>query len=524
MPTPVGPPSVTQSEALRKSETQKDIKSATSNGTTHESLSTLEVDVVHDSASKELPKHLQDRRFVLVIPATSPNTDMCKTVATALALGYPSPVIINWGVDHRPITKWKGGANLPKIPGFVQYLDAAMHPEAHSSEKLKENDLVLMVDAYDVWFQLPAEVLVQRYHNINAEANERLRQQWPTEGYMPMRQTIVAGSGKNCHPRDPKSGSNLRCDIWPESPLRADLYGPETEKNETLYRNHRPRYINGGLYMGPAGDMRRLFRRAQQKMEAGINKGIHMYSEQGIPGEVFAEQETWRQLLRKSNLPLGDATRLVNRDFEYHFGLDYAQGISAQTFWTDLNATQDLFDGQFVKLHNQANIDAHSKALGIAPVRLQGVPSDVLSQHKPLLDLGLNANWGNLSLYADFFLESVPAILHHNGFKARRKLWWHKPWFQPYLRKLLALRMRTDTEAAPLATAQTAYGTIKYWAPLAEKGSREPRRMDPTSPVGIPLAKMRIHDVCHDPEEKVKYKGREWWDEVFRDGHGPFVL
>jgi hypothetical protein len=119
----------------------------------------------------------KDRRFALVIPATGSSPELCKTVVTGLALGYPSPVIVNWGVDHRALTHWRGGRNLVKVPGVVEYLEAATRPDAHPSERLNDDDIVLIVDGYDIWFQLPAQVMLERYHKINREANERLQKE-----------------------------------------------------------------------------------------------------------------------------------------------------------------------------------------------------------------------------------------------------------------------------------------------------------------------------------------------------------
>lgn len=484
------------------------------------------VDLIEEQGAIAQPERAselrRDRRLVLVIPATSPNPDLCKTIVTALALGYPSPIIINWGIDYHAVTKWEGGANLPKIPGFVKYLDAAMHPDAHPDERLEDDDLVLMVDAYDVWFQLPVEVLLKRYHAINKRANDRLRQQWGgNKEPMPMQQTIVAASGKNCHPQ-PDSGSNMHCERLPDSPLRADLYGPGTDKNATRHRDHRPKYINGGVYVGPAGDMRRLFRRASQKMEAGIGQGIHLFSEQGIPGEVLGEQEVWRQWRRAKDAAFDDddAKNLMDRDFEYHFGLDYHQELSIQTFWTD---TEDgLFDGAFVSLNNQTVIDQHSTALGISPVRLTGIPNDVVAARNPLTGVIESPDWGEMPLYADFFTESVPVIVHHNGFKERRTSWWDQPWFYQELRHLLALRMATTEQAAaPLAAVDAEGGVdVRYWAPPAEASDRRPRLM--VDSARAPLANMEFQHVCQYPDEPVRGPGQHWWDEVFRDAEGPF--
>ncbi|KAJ4247838.1 hypothetical protein NW762_013047 [Fusarium torreyae] len=467
----------------------------------------------------------KDRRFAFVIPSTSPNPELCKTIVSAMALGYPSPVIINWGLNHSDITKWHSGRNLPKIPGFVKYLDAVMHPDAHPSERLEEDDIVLLVDAYDVWFQLPPQVLLSRYHKINEEANERLRKQWKRKEPMPMKQTVIAASGKRCTPDGPDAGVNLRCDNWPMSPLRKDLYGPKTEKKARKYRTHRPRYINGGVYMGPAGDIRRLFRRAMEKMDTGIGHGFHWKSEQAIPGEVMGEQETWRKWRRKHAVSDPDLGNLIGRDFEYHFGVDYAQGISVQTWWT--RNPGGHFDGDFVTLNNQSDINRHSKALGISPVRLKGLPKDMRSLSNPLAAIEEEADWGDMPLYADFFTESVPVILHHNGWKARRQTIWHKPWYHKRLRELLSAQLTTNEAVKLMADVHTEDGRIKYWGASAEATDRNPRRMNDTATERLPS--MEFKELCRYPGSvslsaplsNSRIGRHHWYEEVFRDREGP---
>ncbi|KAL4731208.1 hypothetical protein ACLX1H_000170 [Fusarium chlamydosporum] len=413
-----------------------------------------------------------DRRFALVIPANNPSTELCKTIVTAIALGYPSPVIVNWGVDHRPITHWEGGRNLIKIPGMIGYLDAAMHPDAHPSERLEEDDIVLLVDGHDIWFQLPAQVMIERYHRINNEANERLQRQWneKQKGKMPMRQTIVIATGKKCYSGLVEKGINIQCEKWPESPLRKDLFGPDTEVDREHWQTNRPRWINGGVYIGPAGDMRRLFRRSLYTMQAGLGDGIKMHSEQALTGEVVVEQEIFRQWQRAKGLPRRGMTKMLDNKMEYHVGLDYGQELAVQTQWTQDDEGRD--HGAFVTLGNQTLIDQYSATLGISPTRLRGLPDDIKSAPNPLADLVPNATWTNMPLYADFFTESIPVILHHNGMhglKRRRSTWWDRPWYYHHLRQLLRNRMKTlgDPEE-PLATYKSETGRIRYWGVAAE--------------------------------------------------------
>ncbi|KAM0208969.1 hypothetical protein ACHAPA_008762 [Fusarium lateritium] len=463
----------------------------------------------------------EDHRFAMVIPATSPSPDLCKTIMTALSLGFPSPVIINWGLDFRDITHSEKGKNLPKIPGLVKYLDAVMHPLAHPSERLRENDIVLMVDGYDMWFQLPAQVLLSRYHEINRKANERLLKQWNRKEPMPMRQTIVVGAGKRCAPNNPaKYGIDMLCDSWPESPLRKDMYGPDTDRFITKdSHDSRPRWINGGIYIGPAGDMRRLFRRSMERMEAGLGRGLPLVSEQGMVGEIIGEQEVWRQRMREQPMARDRVTGFMKRDFEYHVGVDYGQVLSAQTVSTIINQSADLYDGDFVILGDQAAIDQHSKTRGISPARIRGVPDDIKDVPNPLSSFDRAANWSTMPLYADFFTESVPVILHHNGFKWRRITWWDRPWYYQRLRKLFKANLQPREPSEALVTLRHGENRIRYWPVSAEATNRLPRRVNGTAVGRYP--NLEFGKICrYDKKTAPKGFQMKWWDEIFRDDGG----
>lgn len=467
----------------------------------------------------------QDRRFAFIIPSTNPSPNLCRTIFSSLALGYPSPVIINWGVNYRDISHWRLGKNLPKIIGFVNYLDSVMHPNATAEEKLEEDDIVLMVDAYDVWFQLPAQVLLSRYHEINKRANERLRRQWKRKNKpMPMKQTIVAASQKRCYPADPERfGVDLRCDLWPETPLREDLYGPETEKNTTFWRNNRPRWINGGMYIGPAGDMRRMFRRAKQKIEAMVGEAFPVRSEQGMIGDLLGAQEVWRELQRHNHVS-DDVDDFVGDNFEFHVGLDYAQEISAQTFATEISPENNLFDGDFVVLSDQESIEMNSEVRGISPVRMEGTPDDLKSVQSPLVEDGKTVDWSDMPLYTDFFLSTVPAMLHHNKFKERRATWWDRPWYHQKLRDLVKSALLPRETDEPLATVQLEGSRVRYWAASAEKKDRYPRMgmLNSNLTVYDRFPSMEPNKTCQYGSRKPRGSKATWEEEVFRDGGGEF--
>lgn len=479
----------------------------------HPAHTTLSGPPTQPTSDVQAPPEAKNRRLVVIVPATDPNPEICKFILTAIALGYPRPIIINWGLDYHSVSKWEHGKSLIKTVGMVRYLDAALHPDAHPDEKLDEDDLVLVSDGSDVWFQLPPDVLIARFHRSIARANARLREQWRGNSPMPMRQTIVTACEKKCYP-DISSGQNLRCHLLPESPLRADLYGPETDKNETREHDFRPRFINGGSYMGPAGDMRRMFRRAQSILDTYIGTGMKVRSEQGLVGEMFGEQEVWRQWMRKQNSANDEVLAMTHQTYEYHVGPDYYQELSIPT-----SRAHD--DGVFIKLNNQTEIAAQSAERQISPVRLKGLPDDVKATQNPLANVTENPDWGEMPLWADFFTESVPVMLHHNAhvdnLKERRILLWDKIWIFPYLRELVT-RSLTPRELTPLGTVQTEGGEITYWAPPLDSVRRKPRVFFHT--VLEPMIEGNFNTICRYPDEKPD-EGPHWWDEVFRDGKGP---
>lgn len=306
----------------------------------------------------------------------------------------------------------------------MEYLDKVTNDDANEGDKLGNNDLVLMVDAYDVWFQLPPDTLLQRHYQSNHGANARLAEQWPYSSKIPMKQTIIAAAQKRCFPTI-ESGSNLYCDDLPESNLPADLYGDptDTDSEKKYYHNVRPRYLNSGSFMGPVGDMRHYLRRVKQRMERVIAEDLGFEGDQGIFGEIFGEQELWRKWRREqAELSSSDATTskrrgsaLWQRDFEFHVGLDYSQQLFLPTVYAE-------HDGHFVPLSNRSFIQTQSSKMGIDPVRLDGVPDDIRRSTNDLRkvlppSVAKGFDWEQLPVYADFYTTAIPAVLHHNAWK-----------------------------------------------------------------------------------------------------------
>lgn len=381
-----------------------------------------------------------------------------------------------------------------------------------------------MVDAYDVWFQLPPEVLLQRFHEANQLANGRLAQEWGGSGDVPMKQTIISSAQKRCFPDNDRPGE-LHCDAVPNSTMREDVYGDNTDDEwDISLHSIRPKFINSGTIMGPVGDMKRLFRHVTAKVEKTKAEGLRVESDQGLLGEVFGEQSLWRNLRRQwKNEPAGvpdEAIVMMQDSWEYHMGLDYEQGLFVSTYYEE-------YDGRIIPLNDKGAIEKASNSLGISPVRLDGVPEDLEDVSNPLVDLYKDRppgefEWGNLPLYADFFTTAVPAVLHHNakkyGAKKRRTTWWDKTWYFPYLRDLVELNVRPGA-LKPLARLSTSAGELVYWPPTSNTEKRKARVFNKETMKGEGLHQMEFGDVCIYPGETEESE-KHWYDEVYRDGKG----
>jgi len=195
----------------------------------------------HMKSGKTGSHAVNDTRLHVLIPANNPDVNLCKTLLTSNALGYPDPTILAWQEKYDTDYLLGGGSHLAKISAVLEWLEA--------SNDAGDDDLVVMMDAYDIWFQLRREVLISRYHSVNDAANERLRQRLGSavdaEG---LKQTVIFGSGKRCAPNQVQT---IGCYPVPESPLPKDVYGNNTDMSvgRNLWYSLRQRWLNSGFIM-----------------------------------------------------------------------------------------------------------------------------------------------------------------------------------------------------------------------------------------------------------------------------------
>ncbi|KAK2015421.1 hypothetical protein LZ32DRAFT_626948 [Colletotrichum eremochloae] len=484
------------------------------------------------------------RRLRLFMPADGPNVNLCKTIMSAVALGYPMPTLLNWnGEFNRP--DWHfAGSHIAKLESLLAAIDD-LYERDDGGDNVNENDLVLLVDAYDIWFQLPPSVLIERFHQLNRKADARARKQWedldlkPDFPLTPPAQDIVVTTAKDCQPTW-ESGSDPRYEYWPDSPLPPDFYGNETDQvlpyvsdPARKYKKIRPRCVNSGMVMGTLGSLRDALRKCKGKADAAAAAGRQLWSDQALLAEVIGDQEVWRHWVRglaaawngmasperPGRLPrevrrIADAA-LVGEEFEFGIGLDYDFATIPPTC-----SSED--DGYFVRLSDAEAVREASGRAGVpGGVRVSGVPSELETQPPPPL---AGHAWGDMSLYTDFFFGTPPVGIHHNayvsGLKAwRLEHWWNLTWFQPHLRGLVTEALTSNKKLTPLARLPLDpdnRSEMVYWA-SGEGPSKASVKVFDGSRERTGYSSIGWDGVCQKGDIK-------WYDVVFADGKGPLAV
>ncbi|TDZ37968.1 hypothetical protein CTRI78_v010995 [Colletotrichum trifolii] len=477
------------------------------------------------------PRHLR-----LFMPADGPHINLCKTIMSTVALGYPMPTILNWnGEFNRP--DWHfAGSHVAKLESLLAVIDTIYDTE----DNVNENDLILLVDAYDIWFQLPPSVLVERFHTLNRNADVRVAEQWaelaaePGFPVRPPRQNIIVTTAKDCQPTW-ESGSNPRYEYWPESPLPSDFYGAGTDEIPPYaydaaqkYKKVRPRCVNSGMVMGTMGALRGALGQAKAKVDDAAMRGRQLWSDQALFAEVIGDQEMWRYWVRglasewngsesrevlrrlpKEVRNIAD-NALAGEKFEFGIGLDY-------DFATIPPICSSEDEGFFVQLDDQDALQRESEKAGVADVvRVKGIPPELKDAEGPIPGVG----WGNLSLYTDFFFGTTPVGIHHNayifGLKPwRLEHWWNMTWYYPHLRDLIGNALRKDNKLTPLVSLPMPGDNetqIVYWASEGN-GSRKEVSVFSGADEERKFAPIDWDGLCQKGEAK-------WCDTLFGDDKG----
>lgn len=411
-----------------------------------------------------LKKPRVDQKLHILLPTTIGDVNLCKTMLSARAMGYPEPVILGWGDKFDTWYLLGGGSHVAKISKVLEWLESK-GPES-------DNDLVMMMDAFDIWFQLPPETLIERYHSINERANRRISKHMGKAAELEgIKQTVIFGAGKRCAPNQLHT---LACYTVPMSPVPDDIYGANTDTviGRNKYTSSRQRFLNSGYIIGPVSDMRKMFRKAWSKVQKwpnpdpadnGSGSSGFMYhgSDQSVFAAMFGEQEfqrevmrrrhasTWTKQYQKSfrktpvskiegvevpdilNPPFTHQTmkHLPGRPCEFGMGMDYFSDLGHQTANAETDAMWLRYDDDFDTLVNKTRKDRNEFD---CPYRGDGkIPAD-MKIYDPATFLPRQRQWEQINLYTNLCTGTIPVMAHFNGDKMARQRQWPQFWVQEY--------------------------------------------------------------------------------------------
>jgi hypothetical protein len=404
--------------------------------------------------------------------------------------------LISWGHAYHTSYLLGGGSHIAKISGVLDYLKK-MPAEA-------DDDLVMMMDAFDIWFQLPPETLISRYFAINEAANARIaRDMGDAAEIEDIKQKIIFVSGKRCAPNTPHT---IACYTVPLSPIPDDIYEGNTDTviGRNKYTSARQRFLNSGVIIGPVKDMRAMFERAWKKVQEwpnhnpddhGVPYAEFMYhgSDQAVFAQMFGEQEFQREVMRRRHIPesewitkkepqskiegtpVGDdilnppfvhqtMDHYPGKPYEFGIGLDYFSDFSQQT----INADSDV---RFLRYNRTSEdfLTQASKSRGAFDCKYRGdgiLPRDITDLELPIPRDWTSESWEDLLLYTNLCMARLPVMIHHNGDKENRKRSWTKLWIQQHASKIVEAGTKLELEQKDKLGAFTDQAEFLDWDQL----------------------------------------------------------
>ncbi|GAM39677.1 hypothetical protein TCE0_034f11416 [Talaromyces pinophilus] len=409
-----------------------------------------------------------------------------------MILEYPPFTLLRPKPETRKGATAKQAA-LEKIESMLTFLK--------TNQRIGERDLLLIVDSDDTVFQLPHDVLIDRYMEITRRKNEHLRRKYGTKVVVNPenendRYTVQKYTQRALFAARKDCSSNLTdgaaCASVPQSPLPPDIYGAKTDKKRdgTLTR---PRWIESGAVMGQTSDLIPIYERVLEEMK----KQPLRANEQLIFTNMFGAQEYSREIERRKTaspfkewlldyMGILEATNVTKvrahiqpgAQHEFGMGLDY----EGQLF---LSTRKTLGDIEWLRYRDSRKVSSVQIQHGIPREVRLNLPLDV-EQNKlnpftkvklssslssktanmtsiDVLPPSWNFTWNDLPLATYIQTAAVPALIHTGGEHNVRQTFWLNSWFHPWARALLRNYVRSAPNVRPVQIATLgATDLLKY--------------------------------------------------------------
>ncbi|KAH7321364.1 hypothetical protein B0I35DRAFT_450703 [Stachybotrys elegans] len=407
-----------------------------------------------------------------LIPASQTNIHLCYNVVSAVANRYPVPMLLGW---HGRGLLDAHKTHLAKLRAIQRYLNKL--------EDKEDDDLVVIVDGYDIIMQLPPIVMIERYFKMVDKADARLAKRFDISvkeaRELGLRQTIFWGPDKICWPINWKAA---RCWAVPSTDLGPKAFGPKSGNGEMYFAD--PRWLNSGTVIGPAGDMRKMIDATMEEIEATYDADFpQSESDQYYLSNLWGRQEYYRSLVAANGGevhggPQDREVPLVREDdqeTEYHISIDYESAL----FQT--KAGYEPFFGymQYNQTGLKAKMDVDMFKAGdeFKPYDIE-MPKTVSKVMAKLYDAIPEAHPGSdskdwlsvVSLGTNYVTKHIYALWHCTGPKEWIDKQFPTLWFYPFVRPLLKAAVKASQEGEFISEEliDGRQWVPKTWFPSAE--------------------------------------------------------
>ncbi|KAG5763423.1 hypothetical protein H9Q72_008487 [Fusarium xylarioides] len=389
-------------------------------------------------------------RLHYLVPANVVKRQVCAVVTSALANRYSIPTILGYRGESFLNAK---KAHIAKLRAIKDYL----HNAGGASD-----DLVIIVDGFDVLAQLPAEAMVQRYFSLMAEADQRLADQRGITvkelHRSKVRQTLLWGTDKGCWP---ESETDPRCWLVPFSAQPRLTWGLKSDTGDPQYSDSR--FLNSGTAIGPLGDLRKFINAALSLIEEDWDQNFRD-SDQFYIAALYARQEYQRMRdLNGGDFPEDAAGKDVPRPkggkddvTEYHVAVDFDYALTQ----TECHNHRFIHKLQYDNFDMTATIkhDALEEESRFRPYKIQMPASIYQAFHRvydslPAEDRPAMSghNWiRSLRLGTNIGTRVIFAFYHNTCDKAGFLDTFHDSWFYPLIRPLLQAAVRAIQHQHPV--------------------------------------------------------------------------
>ncbi|KAJ4361469.1 hypothetical protein N0V95_001886 [Ascochyta clinopodiicola] len=439
--------------------------------------------------------------FHLLMTSEKDSDAFCKSTLSAMLLNYPPPTAVNF----RQTFTSPENKERRTIYSIRDYLDNA--------KLVHDEDLLLIVDGQDTWFQLPSDVIIKQYEAVVEYANARLLKRYGVDENKRQRfnQSIVFGAEKMCEEDD------MTCKYAPQSILPNDMYGSSEESST---EDQPARFLNSKVVMGPAKDLRAFFEAALKKYE---EKNSEKQTLQSVLATMFGEQQLRRDAVltkgksattklrewvgkaavehvaAERRLEAANITFHPETRYEYSIGLDYTHTLFQPLVYSTLDELVPLVHENSTDLLKYRHPNTITPHLSLPSTLLASkLPfwSPNLYLHNPSPNTNKPAyidkleyankldrlpnrhtSWSRLPLIQNTYTGAIPALILRvpdsihdprlSGISSAR-IAFNNLWFAPYKRALLRKYFRTPQ--SPNGYHNSLVGGDRFWDQRGGRG------------------------------------------------------